>query len=155
MAASRSTPREGPPGGPARSLLWWAYLGLQLLLFIPFAWVSLRAAGAVTGGAGAMAYGLLVVDALGLAGLFFWLRGLAVFDAFLWRAVVLFLIARLAIGAVAFAGNLVPWDGTNEQMVALVGLGSILAAVPLVVGLWCYAFRSGALWRAAVGSDGA
>ena len=128
------------PGIPSArqrpGLLWWAYfmllVGLTLLGFL------------FTGSPLDVAYGIF--DAVGLIGLWGWLRQVAIGWRAFWACylalTVLFSLLEAAIG---FFGASPP----DFQTLVLGLCAIVLLLSPLYVALWRYAFRSDSVWVAA------
>src|SRR5215204_749715 len=94
-----------------------------------------------------VSWAIISFDVICLAGLYAYIRSLAVFTTGFWCEVVLVLIARISLLAPLFLFNLFPWEPTTEHLVALFSLLSILFSIPLLLALWRYAFKSPAVWR--------
>lgn len=131
----------------APSRLWWGYFALLLAM----AAVGLYATVLTGLKESTLAVVINVVsflfDTICIIGLYGYIRSRSYVKPLFWRSVLTLLIAKLLLSASFLAPNLFPIDGTLEHFVALLGLGGLLLALPLVIALWFYAMRSPHLWE--------
>jgi hypothetical protein len=138
-------PGQRLPGRP--SALWWGYFALSIVLF------GIGFVGFVIEGFFASFSAMLLswaqssADAVCIAGLFAYILSIPLFVPTFWKAMLALLFTRILVSASLFGTVLFPWESSPEQYVALVGLASMLLAVPMVVALWIYAFKSPHIWR--------
>ena len=81
-----------------------------------------------------------------MAGLYAYMKSLPLFTKTFWRILVVLLAVRVSLVVPLFAFQLLPWEGTSEEYVALFALGSLLYCIPMLCALWTYAFKSPCLW---------
>ena len=147
MTAKELAREPAPPPRPSR--LWWGYLALiavmaALNLADLVGQESIGSLSAVLLGAA-----LLSHDAVCIAGLYAYIRAIPLFVPAVWRVVLTLLIARMLLVISFLAPNLVPWEGSGEQYIALGGLAGLVFWTPMLVVLWQLAFRSAHLWNRA------
>ena len=139
--------------GPSR--LWWLYFyclaGFAVLGAVPYFLVLLRVEQEDKVLIGAAAWALNACD---LVGLWCYIRSRRLGVAWLWRLFLALTVAQLAFVAYQFEKAfmmVLPFESffpiKGARIVSLVGLCSVLFAVPLLIALWRYAFRSPELWR--------
>ena len=116
--------------------LWWAYFAL-LALALGWSLFSIRSPLDVAS---------VVFNGLGLAGLWAYLRGVAIGWRMLWvlyLALFAFAIFCGVAGIALFAAK----SGTILPYVMLAQVS--LATIPQWFALWCYAFRRPTVWQTA------
>jgi hypothetical protein len=137
------------------SMLWWLYFyclaGFAVLGAVPYVLVLLRSEQEHKMLIGAAAW---VLNACDLVGLWCYIRSRPLGVAWLWRVFLALTVAQLAFAAYQFEKAfmmVLPFESffpvRGERIVSLVGLCSVLFAVPLLIALWRYAFRSPELWQ--------
>lgn len=128
------------------NMLWWGYFALYIVLFC-VTFLNFIAEGHFQSFGGTLlSAALLVFDALCLAGLYAYIRSVALFAPPFWRIMLALLSVRILVGGGLLAFSLWPWEAGPEQYVALAGLFSILLTVPMLIALWAYAFKSPYIW---------
>jgi hypothetical protein len=129
------------------SVLWWCYLALYAALFC-LTFVNFVSEGLFESfGAAFLSWAILSSDAVCIIGLYAYIRSTRLFAPAFWRVMLMLLVARMFVSASFLVPNLFPWKSTPEQYVALAGLVSFLLAMPLLVALWRYGYRSPHIWR--------
>lgn len=142
-------PAQQPAHDPRPSPLWWGYLALVAVM------AALNLADLVTQGSfgsfGAMllSAALLSHDAICIAGLYAYIRAIPLFVPAVWRVMLTLMIARMLVVVSFLAPNLVPWEGSGEQYIALGGLAGLIFWTPMLIVLWRLAFRSRHVWDTA------
>jgi hypothetical protein len=128
--------------------LWWLYLaglvalfGITLFNYVLEGFFSTFLGMVVT-------WAFLSFDLLCMAGLYAYVKSLALFTKTFWRTLVVLLALRISLLVPLFAVQLRPWDGTSEQYVAIFTLVSLLYCIPMLWALWSYAFRCPHFWAA-------
>lgn len=135
-----------------RHIAWWSYFALYIVLFaVTFANYVSEGAFQSFGGA-LLSAALLSFDMICIAGLYAYIQSIAVFRPAFWGTVLGLLFARIVVAGGFLAFNLIPWEADHEQYVALVGLLSVLLAIPMLIALWTYAFKSPRIWDNALRS---
>lgn len=129
------------------SSLWWGYFVLLIVLF-GFGLFAFAAAGFAESFSSSLLTAItLGFDLVCIVGLYGYIQSIPLLAAAFWRVMLTLLLAKILLSASFFIPNLFPWERTQEQYVALVGLLSLLLAFPLLWALWRYAFRSAFVWR--------
>src|SRR5215204_440193 len=99
--------------------LWWLYLAVLIALF------GITLANYVVEGFFSTLWGVVVTwaflsfDLLCIAGLYGYVKSLALFTKTFWPILVVLLSLRVFFVVPLFALQLHPWEGTSEQYVAL------------------------------------
>ena len=108
------------------STFWWLYLaGLIALFGITF--INYIVEGFFSTFWGMLVtWAFLTFDVLCLAGLYAYVKSIALFTKTFWRILAVFLALRISLVVPLFAFQLLPWEGTTEQYEALFALGSLL-----------------------------
>jgi hypothetical protein len=129
------------------SRLWWLYFGVLvafgILGAVPFVlglgqqpWRMLVLGAAAT-----------ILNVWGIVGLWGYIRSRPLGFSDLWKACTLLTAVQIAFSAFQFSKVLTSGAQGTERLVAIVGLCSMAFAVPLLIALGRYAFRSPGIWR--------
>lgn len=125
---------------------WWVYFGLLVVMFISGILTFAADGFFSTLPATFLTALLLVHEALCIAGLYAYLRGVPLFAAGWWRLMLTLLLARIFVSASFLFPNLIAQEAGRERLVALSGLVLLALWGPLLVALWRYAFKSPHVW---------
>ncbi|HVT58636.1 MAG TPA: hypothetical protein VHR45_09560 [Thermoanaerobaculia bacterium] len=94
------------------------------------------------------------LNAWGLLGLWCYIRSKPLGFSWIWKLCLVLTADQLAFAAYLFGKTFMmvaPYESLfpvrGERVVSLLGLCGILFAIPLLIALWRYAFRSPELWR--------
>jgi hypothetical protein len=130
------------------SKLWWVYFALYLLL-LGYGVFTLALGVRMGAGFNIISISATIIDVSCLVGLFFYIQQRSLFSSSFWQFLFFVFTAKALIATALFLRTffMFRWDGSVEAWVSVVGLLSLILALPMIYAIWRYAFRSKALWN--------
>ena len=128
---------------PSRHILWWVYSPYPVAAFL---WGSyLMVAG---GNYSTITWLSIALDALGLFGLYCFLRQRPSFTRGFWVLFAIFYIVKLTFAFYLMISIFFPmaWAGGNSSRVVLLYCAGAIFSMPFLIAIIMYAFGSKQIW---------